>query len=38
MSAKLGALMYPTSTPLNGLAAPVRSVKAGAVAVPVFSK
>ena len=28
----------PTSTPLNGLAAPVRSVKAGAMAVPVFPK
>ena len=37
-SAKLGVLLNPTSTPLNGLAAPVRSVKAGAVAEPVFSK
>jgi hypothetical protein len=37
-SAKLGALSFPTSTPLNGLAAPVRKVKAGAMAVPVFSK
>ena len=33
-----GRAVAPTSTPSNGLAAPVRSVKAGAVAVPVFSK
>ena len=37
-SAKLGVLIGPTLTPLNGLAAPVRSVKAGAMAEPVFSK
>jgi hypothetical protein len=29
-------LSNPTTAPLNGLAAPVRSVKAAAVAVPVF--
>ena len=33
-----GRAPVPTSTPLNGLAAPVCSVKAGAVAVPVFWK
>ena len=33
-----GRLSFPTSTPLNGLAAPVRAVKAGAMAEPVFSK
>jgi hypothetical protein len=31
-------LRYPTSMLSNGLAAPVRAVKAGAVAEPVFSK
>jgi hypothetical protein len=29
--------MDPTSTPANGLAAPVSAVKAGALAEPVFS-
>jgi hypothetical protein len=33
-----GRAARPTSTPLNGLAAPVRAVKAGAMAEPVFSK
>ena len=33
-----GRAEIPTSTPLNGLAAPVCAVKAGAVAEPVFSK
>ena len=35
---RLGVPVCPTWTPSNGLAAPVRAVKAGAMAVPVFSK
>ena len=35
---KAGVAVLPTSTPLKGLRLPLRSMKAGLVALPVFSK